>query len=42
VASDALDNEGTRQHHAGDVFVPLGPERGARELDERSGGDTRG
>jgi SAM-dependent methyltransferase len=27
VASDALDEEGTRQHHAGDVFVPLDPER---------------
>jgi SAM-dependent methyltransferase len=27
VASDALDDEGTRQHHAGDVFMPLDPER---------------
>jgi SAM-dependent methyltransferase len=25
VASDAYDNEGTRQHHAGDLFVPLDP-----------------
>ena len=27
LASDALDEEGTRQHHVGDVFVPLDPER---------------
>jgi SAM-dependent methyltransferase len=27
VAEDALDNEGIRQHHVGDVFVPLDPER---------------
>lgn len=26
VASDALDNEGTREHHADDVFVPLDPD----------------
>jgi hypothetical protein len=25
VASDALDNEGTRQRHEDDVFVPLDP-----------------
>jgi SAM-dependent methyltransferase len=26
LASDAYDNEGTRQHHEGDLFVPLDPE----------------
>ena len=27
LASDALDEEGTRRRHVGDVFVPLDPER---------------
>jgi len=27
LASDAYDNEGTRQHHVGDLFVPLDPDR---------------
>jgi SAM-dependent methyltransferase len=26
LASDAYDNEGTRQHHVGDLFVPLDPD----------------
>ncbi len=26
LASDAYDNEGTRRHHAGDLFVPLAPD----------------
>jgi SAM-dependent methyltransferase len=33
VASDALDNEGTRERHVGDVFVPLAPEGIARRLE---------
>jgi SAM-dependent methyltransferase len=35
LASDALDEEGTRQRHIGDVFVPLDPERLPERLAER-------
>ncbi len=34
VASDGYDNEGTRLHHAGDLFVPLDPDTLAARLGE--------